>query len=236
MKKQKINIYADGAVIEDMVEAYKSGTIKGFTTNPTLMKQAGITNYEEFAKEAIRNIPDKPISFEVFSDDFNTMEKEALKLASWGENVYVKIPISNSLGESSIPLIESLSNQGVQLNITAILTLKQVRETVETFAGGTNNIVSVFAGRIADSGVDPIPLMNKAAKICHQKSGTELLWASPRELLNIFQAEECGCDIITCTPTIMKKISSVGKSLEQISLETVQMFSRDSKDLGFSII
>lgn len=236
LKNLHVKLYADGAIIEKMVDAYHSGTIKGFTTNPSLMKKAGVKDYETFAKEAINKIPDMPISFEVFSDDFEVMEKEAKKIASWGENVYVKIPISNSKGESSIPLIQSLSEQGVSLNVTAILTMEQVRETVGAFAEGTNNIVSVFAGRIADSGIDPSPLMKDAAQLCKQKKGTELLWASSRELFNIFQAEECECDIITCTPEILKKLSNVGKSLEQISLETVQMFSKDSKELGFSIV
>ena len=200
------------------------------------MKKAGVTDYEAFAKEVLHKIPDMPISFEVFSDDFAVMEQEANRIASWGDNVYVKIPISNSNGETSIPLIKKLSEQGVQLNITAILTINQVRETVDAFAEGTNNIVSVFAGRIADTGVDPIPLMKEAAEICHHKKGTELLWASSRELLNIFQAETCGCDIITCTPEILKKLPNVGKNLKELSLETVQMFSKDSKELGFSIV
>lgn len=236
MKKLKIKLYADGADINEMIEAHKSGIIKGFTTNPSLMKKAGVTNYETFATEVIKKIPDMPISFEVFSDDFNTMKKEAEKIASWGDRVYVKIPITNSTGESSIPLIKELSGQGVQLNVTAILTLEQVRETVNAFAEETQNIVSVFAGRIADSGVDPIPIMKEANKICKQKKGTELLWASSRELLNIFHAEQCGCDIITCTPEILGKLPNVGKSLEQISLETVQMFSQDIKALGFKIL
>jgi len=236
MEKLKIKIYADGAVVEDMLEAYRTGNIKGFTTNPTLMKQAGIRDYEQFAKEVLQNIPDRPISFEVFSDDFAVMEEEAKKIASWGTNVYIKIPITNSLGESSIPLIRKLSGLGYSLNITAILTLTQVRETVNAFTQGTTNVVSVFAGRMADSGVDPVPVMKEAAAICHAKVGTELLWASPRELLNIFQADQCGCDIITCTPAILGKLPNVGKRLEQISLETVQMFSKDIQMLGYSIV
>ncbi|WP_144406991.1 transaldolase [Paenibacillus sp. IHBB 10380] len=236
MENLKIKIYADGAVVEDMLEAYRSGNIKGFTTNPTLMKQAGIRDYEEFAKEVLQNIPDRPISFEVFSDDFAVMEEEAKKIAGWGVNVYIKIPITNSRGETSIPLIRKLSGLGYSLNITAILTLTQVRETVNAFAQGTTNVVSVFAGRMADSGVDPVPVMKEAAAICHAKAGTELLWASPRELLNIFQADQCGCDIITCTPAILSKLPNVGKGLEQISLETVQMFSKDIQMLGYSIV
>ncbi|WP_232697547.1 transaldolase [Brevibacillus daliensis] len=236
MNNLNIKIYSDGAVIEDMIYAYNSGVIKGFTTNPSLMKKAGITDYEAFAKEAVKQIPDMSISFEVFSDDFEVMEQEARKIASWGENVYIKIPITNSRGESSIPLIQKLSSLGFSLNITAILTMKQVRETVDALSPGTKNIVSVFAGRMADTGVDPIPYMKESAAICHEKEGTELLWASSRELFNIFQADECGCDIITCTPAILSKLPNVGKDLEEISLDTVQMFNRDIQSLGYSIL
>ncbi|CEE02978.1 putative translaldolase [Caldibacillus thermoamylovorans] len=236
MKDLKIKLFADGAVLEEMISAYKEGVVKGFTTNPSLMKKAGITDYVSFAKEVITHIPDLPISFEVFTDNFDQMIREAEEIASWGDNVYVKIPITNSYGELSIPLIKDLSKKAVKLNVTAILTLEQVQQVVDAFAPGTHNIVSVFAGRIADTGIDPIPTMKKAAEICHQKPNTELLWASSRELLNIFQAEECNCDIITCTPDILRKLSNVGKDLTQLSLETVQMFSKDSKDLGFSIL
>lgn len=236
MKDLKIKLFADGAVLEEMISAYKEGVVKGFTTNPSLMKKAGITDYVSFAKEVITHIPDLPISFEVFTDNFVQMIREAEEIASWGDNVYVKIPITNSYGELSIPLIKDLSKKAVKLNVTAILTLEQVQQVVDAFALGTHNIVSVFAGRIADTGIDPIPTMKKAAEICHQKPNTELLWASSRELLNIFQAEECNCDIITCTPDILRKLSNVGKDLTQLSLETVQMFSKDSKDLGFSIL
>lgn len=236
MKDLKIKLFADGAVLEEMISAYKEGVVKGFTTNPSLMKKAGITDYVSFAKEVITHIPDLPISFEVFTDNFDQMRREAEEIASWGDNVYVKIPITNSFGELSIPLIKDLSKKAVKLNVTAILTLEQVQQVVDAFEPGTHNIVSVFAGRIADTGIDPIPTMKKAAEICHQKPNTELLWASSRELLNIFQAEECNCDIITCTPDILRKLSNVGKDLTQLSLETVQMFSKDSKDLGFSIL
>lgn len=236
MDKLNIKIYADGAVVEDMIKAYQSGIIKGFTTNPSLMKQAGIKNYEEFSREVLKQIPDRPISFEVFSDDLNVMEEEAKRIASWGENVYIKIPITNSKGESTISLIRKLSALGLSLNITAIFTLKQVRETVGALVEGTNNVVSVFAGRIADSGVDPVPIMKEAAAICHEKAGTELLWASSRELYNIFQAEKCQCDIITCTPAILNKLSTVGKNLDLLSLETVQMFNKDIQALGYTIL
>lgn len=236
IKDLNIKIFADGADINEMKQAYKSGVVKGFTTNPTLMKKAGIKNYKTFAKEVLKEITDMPISFEVFSDEFDIMEKEAKEIASWGKNVYVKIPITNSRGESSIPLIEKLSSGGIQLNVTAILTLKQVKETVAAFKNGTSNIVSVFAGRIADTGVNPIPYMKEAAKMCHETANTELLWASSRELLNIFHAEECKCDIITCTDAILKKIPKIGKDLEELSLDTVKMFNNDTKILGYSII
>ena len=223
---KKIKIYSDGAVLEDMLDAYNNGYAEGFTTNPTLMKKAGVTSYKEFAKKVLETITDLSISFEVFADD----------LESWGKNVFVKIPIMNTKKESTIPLIKKLSESGAQLNITAIMTLGQVKDTVNAFTEGTKNIVSVFAGRIADSGRDPIPCMKEAAELCHAKAGVELLWASPREVLNIIQAEECGTDIITCTNDIIKKYKVIGKDLEQISLETVQMFYNDSQSLGYSIL
>ncbi|AOA03670.1 MAG: transaldolase [Carnobacterium sp.] len=231
-----IKIYADGAEIDKMVEAYQSGKITGFTTNPSLMKKAGITSYTEFAEKAVAAIPDLPISFEVFADDFVTMEQEAEKIASFGKNVYVKIPISTTNGESSIPLIKKLSEKGLSLNVTAILTIEQVTETVAAFKEGTENIVSVFAGRAADTGVDPMPLMRKAAEICHSKQGTELLWASSREVLNIFQAQEAKADIITCTPEILAKLPMIGMDLKELSLDTVKLFNRDIRALGYSIL
>lgn len=235
-KKFKVKIFADGAVLEDMLEAYKEGIVKGFTTNPSLMKKAGVKDYKEFAKEVLKKITDLPVSFEVFSDDFDIMEKEAEKISSLGKNVYVKIPITNSKGESSIPLIKKLSEKNLHLNVTAVFTLKQVEDTVNAFAPGTENIVSVFAGRIADTGVDPIPTMTKAAELCHKKHGTELLWASSREVLNVFQAEECGCDIITITNAILNKFPKIGMDLNEMSLDTVKMFNNDIKSLGFSIL
>ena len=233
---KKIKIYSDGAVLEDMLDAYNNGYAEGFTTNPTLMKKAGVTSYKEFAKKVLETITDLSISFEVFADDLDKMEEEAREIASWGKNVFVKIPIMNTKKESTIPLIKKLSESGAQLNITAIMTLGQVKDTVNAFTEGTKNIVSVFAGRIADSGRDPIPCMKEAAELCHAKAGVELLWASPREVLNIIQAEECGTDIITCTNDIIKKYKVIGKDLEQISLETVQMFYNDSQALGYSIL
>ncbi|WP_430611130.1 transaldolase [Enterococcus sp. DIV0876] len=231
-----IDIYSDGAVLKDMLAMKEKGIVSGFTTNPTLMKQAGIKNYMSFAKEVLENIEDMPISFEVFSDDFGIMEQEALKLSSLGKNVYVKIPITNTLGQTSIPLIKKLSEKGLKLNVTAIMTEKQVQDTVSAFHTDTNNIVSVFAGRIADTGIDPEPLMKKALELCREKAGTKLLWASSREVYNIMQAEKLGVDIITATPAILNKLSMYHMDLDKLSLETVKMFNRDIKDLGFSIL
>jgi len=232
----KIKIFADGADSKTMKSEYRKGIVKGFTTNPTLMKNAGVTDYVMFSHELVRSIPDMSLSFEVFADDFETMEKEAEVISSLGDNVMVKIPITNSKGESSIPLIRRLSDKGINLNITAVFTIRQVQEAVDAFSLGTHNYVSVFAGRIANAGVDPEPIMTVAAMICHQKQGVELLWASPRETLNIIQADRCGCDIITVTNDLLEKLDDFGKDLEQYSLETVQMFSRDGQKLGFSIL
>lgn len=232
----KIKIFADGADKEAMKAEYAKGIVSGFTTNPTLMKKAGVKDYVSFAEELVNAIPDLPLSFEVFADDFETMEREAEKIAALGKNVMVKIPITNSKGESSVPLIRKLSSQGINMNITAIFTIRQVQEVVDAFAEGTHNYVSVFAGRIANAGIDPEPIMSVAAMICHAKPGVDLLWASPREALNIVQADRCGCDIITVTNDLLDKLSEFGKSLEQYSLETVQMFVRDGKSLGFSIL
>lgn len=232
----KITLYADGADIEGMKEEYRKGFVKGFTTNPTLMKKAGVKDYVTFAKEAVKEIPNLPLSLEVFADDFETMEKEAEVIANLGEHVYVKIPITNSKGESSIPLIKKLSAKGLKLNVTAILTLEQVRETVDAFAEGTSNIVSVFAGRIMDTGVDAVPVMKEVTKLCKSKPGTMSLWASCREVYNIIQADECGTDIITVTNPLLAKLPNLGKDLTALSLETVQMFVRDGQSLGYSIL
>lgn len=232
----KIKIYADGAEIEAMKKAYQSGVVKGFTTNPSLMKKAGVKDYNQFAKEAVAAIPDLSISFEVFADDFATMEQEAKKIASFGPNVFVKIPITNTKGESSVPLIQKLSEEGVNLNVTAILTLEQVEETVQVLNPKAKSIVSVFAGRVADTGVDPMELMKQSAEICHRKEGVELLWASSREVLNIMQAEEAGADIITCTTAILDKLPMLGMDLKELSLDTVKMFQRDIQSLGFHIL
>ncbi len=236
LKDLKIKIFADGADIKTMVEQYKSGTIQGFTTNPTLMQKNGIAEYEAFAKEVLKNIPDKPISFEVFSDEFSDMERQAKKISSWGKNINVKIPITNTKGESSIPLIKKLSGDGLSLNITAILTLDQVRAVKEVLNPNVYSIVSVFAGRIADTGRDPVPYMIEASRILKPLlPNAELLWASSRELLNIFQAEASNCQIITVTPDIIKKLGSINKDLGELSLDTVKMFYQDAHKAGFKL-
>ncbi len=232
----KVKIYADGADITKMKNIYKGGLVKGFTTNPSLMKKAGVTDYTGFAQEAVSAIPDMSISFEVFADDFATMEKEAEKIAAFGKNVFVKIPITNTKGESSVPLIKRLVEKNIQVNVTAIFTIEQVKETVAVLKDGLPSIVSIFAGRVADTGVDPMPLMKEAAVLCHQKKGVELLWASSRELINVMQAEECGADIITCTPEIIAKIPMIGTDLLQMSLDTVKTFNKDIKASGLSIL
>ena len=233
--KLKIDLYADGADVRDMVAARESGVVKGFTTNPTLMKKSGVSDYEAFAKEALKAVSGMPISFEVFADDFAEMERQARRICTWGDGVFVKIPITNTKGESAVPLIKRLSHDRIKLNITAILTVKQVRETVDALHADTPAIVSVFAGRIADTGRDPVPLMRESAMIVRTKPKAQLLWASPRELLNIFQAEECGCQIITVTSDILKKLAMVGKPLEDLSLDTVKMFYNDASAAGFKL-
>lgn len=232
----KIQLYADGADVREMKAALDAGTVKGFTTNPTLMRKSGITDYTSFAKEALAATGGKSISFEVFADEFDEMERQARLIATWGDAVYVKIPITNTKGESSIPLIARLSAAGVKLNVTAILTLDQVRDVVNALDANMPAIVSVFAGRIADTGVDPVPLMREAAGICAAKPKAELLWASPRELLNIFQADEVGCHIITVTSDILKKYATmVGKPLDELSLDTVKMFYNDASAAGYQL-
>jgi len=231
----KIAIYADGADVRDMIAARDGGLVKGFTTNPTLMRKCGVADYAAFAREALDATGGMPISFEVFADEFDEMERQAKLIATWGEPVFVKIPITNTKGEPAVPLIERLSAAGVKLNVTAILTLDQVRAVVDALNSDVPAIVSVFAGRIADTGRDPVPLMREAANICAAKPKAELLWASPRELLNIFQAEACGCRIITVTSDILKKLAMVGKSLEELSLDTVKMFYNDASAAGFKL-
>lgn len=232
----RILLYADGADIKEMVAARKADLVKGFTTNPTLMRKAGLTDYEAFAREALAAIPDRPISFEVFADEFAEMERQALKIAGWGEHVFVKIPITDPKGESSLPLIGRLAKAGVKLNLTAILTLDQVRGVAERLEPSVPAVVSVFAGRIADTGVDPEPMMRASAALLAHLPEAQLLWASSREVLNIFQAEACGCHIITVTPDILKKVATMrGKDLAELSLETVRMFDADAKAAGFKL-
>jgi transaldolase len=235
LKQFRIKLYADGADLNGMIEEYKNGIASGFTTNPTLMKKAGVKSYEEFAKAALNAIPDLPISFEVFSDDLPGMEREARKIGSWGKNVYIKIPVTNTKGESTAPLVKKLSHDGLKLNVTAILTLDQVKTIAKVLSPDTPSIVSVFAGRIADTGVDPMPIMKESVKALKSNPKTELLWASTRELLNLIQAESCGCHIITITNDILKKTPLVGKDLSQLSLETVQMFYSDAQSAGYKI-
>jgi len=230
-----IKLFADGAEIEGMLALARSGKVKGITTNPTLMRKAGISDYPGFAAQVLSQIKDLPISFEVFSDDLAGMEREAKAIASWGQNVYVKIPVSNTAGQSTAPLIKSLAAGGAKLNITAILTQRQVEEVCAALKPGVPSIVSVFAGRIADTGVDPEPLMREALKACRGVAGAELLWASTRELYNLFQAQRCGCDIITVTHDILKKLDMVGKDLGELSLDTVKMFRNDAVAAGFKI-
>ncbi|MCX7833376.1 MAG: transaldolase [Ignavibacteria bacterium] len=236
LRKLKIKIFADGANIDEMLKLYKEGYIKGFTTNPSLMKKDGVSDYVKFAKELLEVIKDLPISFEVFSDDFYTMEKEARLIHSWGSNVYVKIPITNTNGEFSYDLIKKLSADGISLNITAILTIGQVKKILSALEPSSRTIISIFAGRIADTGRDPVPYMIEAKKIIKENSNAELLWASSRELLNLIQAENCGCDIITITNDILKKLHLLNKDLNELSLDTVKMFYNDAKSLGYNII
>lgn len=219
-----------------MMDALDSKIVTGFTTNPSLMKKAKVTDYVEFAKKVLSEIKEYPVSFEVFSDDLETMKKEAEKLSSLADNVYVKIPVTTSEGISTAPIIKELSSKNIKLNVTAVFTVEQVEEIVENLTDGVASIVSVFAGRIADTGVDPKPIMKQALEICRKKKGCELLWASSRETLNIYQADELGVDIITCTPDLIKKLSLNGKDLKEYSLDTVKGFAKDSKALGFSIL
>ena len=230
-----IKLFADGADKQGILEMYNNPSIDGFTTNPTLMRKAGITDYVTFAKEILDEITDKPVSFEVFADEYKEMEQQALKISKWGENVYVKIPVMNTKMMPSYELIRHLSLKGVKINITAIMTLEQVRMVSESVIGGPSCFVSVFAGRIADTGVDPVPLMRQALKILKIAPNAELLWASPREVLNVYQAESIGCPIITATNDILKKLNLKAKDLTEFSQETVQMFYQDAQASGFKL-
>jgi transaldolase len=231
----RIRLYADGADKAQILDLYSFSWISGFTTNPTLMRKAGVTDYEGFAKEILSAIADRPVSFEVFADNFPEMERQARKIASWGDNVYVKIPITNTRREPSLQLIRRLTRDGIKLNVTAITTLEQVDCAVKALAGGAPSTVSVFAGRIADTGVDPVPIMAAAIELLKPRPQMELIWASPRELLNIFQADAIGCHIITVTTDILKKLHLIGKDLNDYSLETVKMFHGDAEASGFTL-
>ena len=231
----KVKLFADGADLAGIKEIAANPAIKGFTTNPTLMRKAGVSDYKAFALQALQVVGGRPISFEVFADEFGEMEKQAHEIASWGRNIYVKIPVTNTRREFSGPLVERLSRTGVQVNVTALMTVGQVKRVTERLAPDTPAIISVFAGRIADTGRDPMPIMAEAVAVMKAKLKAELIWASPRELLNIFQAGDVGCHIITATNDILKKLSLVGKDLDGYSLETVDMFYRDAKTAGYSI-
>lgn len=228
-------IFADGANLKSIIELNNDPIIKGFTTNPTLMVKSGITNYENFAKEVLSHVKDKPISFEVFADDFNEMKVQAKKIASWADNVYVKIPVMNTKKETSFELIKELTQEGIKVNVTAVFTLKQVSKCVDALANGAPAVVSVFAGRIADTGVNPIPVMQAAKTLCSEYKNIELLWASPREFYNLIEANSIYCDIITMSHDLISKMSLLNKNLEQFSLETVQMFYNDATKTGYSI-
>jgi transaldolase len=231
----RVKLFADGAEKKSILELYADPAIKGFTTNPTLMRKAGISDYEAFARDILSAIVDRPISFEVFADEPGEMERQARLINSWGPNVYVKIPVTNTRRESCNPLIHKLSADGIKLNVTAILTMPQVAGVVEALAGGAPSYVSVFAGRIADTGVDPLPVMAEAVDMLRPHPQMELIWASPREVLNVFQADCIGCHIITATPDILKKLALAGKNLDDYSLDTVRMFADDAMKSGFTL-
>lgn len=231
----QIKIFADGADKAGMLEMYSKPYIKGLTTNPTLMNKAGIKDYKAFARDILRSIHDKPVSFEVFSDDFPEMERQALEISSWGENVYVKIPVTNTKRETCYSLVEQLSSRKVKLNVTALMTLVQVRDVVSALDPTVPSYVSVFAGRIADTGRDPVPLMSAAVELLSINPKAELIWASPRELLNIFQADAIGCQVITVSNDILKKLSLVGYDLNEYTLDTVKMFYKDAVNAGFHL-
>jgi transaldolase len=230
-----VKIYADGADKAGMLEMYGNPYIKGFTTNPHLMRKAGITDYRAFALDILQAIPDRPISFEVFSDEFDEMERQALEIAGWSKNVLVKIPVTNTRREPSHELVRRLARAGVKLNVTALMTLSQLRNVAECLAGGAPSYISIFAGRIADTGRDPVPIMAAAVEMLTPFPNVELVWASPRELLNIFQADAIGCHIITVTNDILKKLPLIGKDLDDFSLDTVRMFYDDARQAGYKL-
>ncbi|MCO6205562.1 transaldolase [Staphylococcus epidermidis] len=237
MTKLNVKVFADGADIEEMKSAYKNQLVDGFTTNPSLMAKAGVTDYKAFAEEAVSEIPDASISFEVFADDLPTMEKEAEILKQYGDNVFVKIPIVTTTGESTLPLIRRLSSKQVRLNVTAVYTIEQVKAITDAVTEGVPTYVSVFAGRIADTGVDPLPLMKESVKVTHSKEGVQLLWASCREVFNVIQADEIGADIITCPADVVKKVNNnLGRDIGELSVDTVKGFAKDIQSSGLSIL
>src|SRR4030042_15575 len=231
----QVKLFADGADKAGMLEMYRNPMIKGFTTNPTLMNKAGVSNYKAFAQDIVKAIPDRPISLEVFSDEFDEMEQQAQEISSWGENINIKIPVMNTRRQPSYDLVRRLSEAGVKLNVTALMTLEQVREVSAALAAAPHAYVSVFAGRIADTGRDPVPLMAAAVELLRPYPQLELIWASPRELLNVFQANDVGCHIITATHDILKKLSIVGRDLHDYSLDTVKMFYNDAVQAGYKL-
>lgn len=231
----RLKLFGDGATLADFSRLHGEGLVTGFTTNPSLMRRAGVTDYEAFARELLAIIPDMPISFEVIADEFDEMGRQAELISSWGENVYVKIPITNTRRESSLPLVKALSAKGVKVNVTAILTLDQVADTIEALHPETPAVISVFAGRIADTGVDPMPVMRAAVAMAARRPNAEVLWASVREVLNVYQAEDCGCHIITATPEVLKKLDMAGKDLADLSAETVVMFEQDARAAGYQL-
>jgi transaldolase len=235
IRNLRVKLFADGADLAGMKEMAASPMIKGFTTNPTLMRKAGIADYKAFAHDVLKAISDRPVSFEVFADDFAEMESQAFEIASWGANVNVKIPVTDTKGQPSEALVERLSRQGVKVNVTAVMTTEQVERITERLDARTPAIISVFAGRIADTGRDPMPIMARAVQTMKSKPKAELIWASPRELLNVFQADAVGCHIITATNDILKKLALVGKDLDKYSLETVEMFYKDAQAAGYTI-
>ena len=235
VEELKVKIFADGADKSAMLEMYKKPFIKGLTTNPTLMNKAGIRDYRAFCKDILLSIKDKPLSFEVFSDDFKEMERQALEIASWGDNVYVKIPITNTKSETCYALVKKLAKEKVKLNVTALMTLGQVSHVVESLDTSVPSYISIFAGRVADTGRDPLPMMSEALNRMKVNPLSELIWASPRELLNIFQADDIGCHVITVTNDILKKLSLVGYDLDKYSLDTVKMFYNDAVVAGFKL-
>ena len=231
----RVKLFAAGADLDSLVALARDSAIAGFTTNPTLMRKAGVADYAAFAREVLAVVPDRPISFEVFADELVEMHRQAMLIAGWGSNVFVKIPVTNTRGQSTSPLLRVLSREGVRLNVTALMTLAQVSAVTDALASGPHCYVSVFAGRIADTGRDPVPLMREAARIVERRPRTELIWASPREVLNVYQADEAGCHVITATPDILAKLALAGKDLDEYSLDTVKMFHRDAESAGYAL-